>query len=171
MGLPSAGAGWLDRVLTRRRVRDVSIALLVANVVLYSLVVARGRFPFDAQGTLVLPDFLLAHYTGGALALRGGHALYDVEAQATLQRGITGDPRIIDIYLSPPLVAYVYAPFALLPYAAPAMIAWSAWVSLGSSLASARTPSGSCRRSPRGSSRLLPRARWGASQPLIQLFG
>jgi hypothetical protein len=127
----SAGAGtsgadrWLDRVLTRARVRRFSITILAVNVALYAAMVAKGRFPFDAQGAIVLPDFM-AHLTGGVLLARGESSrLYDVAAQSAFQVGITGKPEIVDVFLSPPIAAFLYAPFAGLSYAG-AAVAWTA---------------------------------------------
>ena len=88
MGMAPEAGSLLDRIVTRRRVRTFSAAVLTVNAALYALVVGRGRFPYDAQGTIILPDFM-AHLTGGAL-VAAGHArqLYDVEAQSAFQVGI-----------------------------------------------------------------------------------
>jgi hypothetical protein len=159
---------WIDRVLTRERILRVSIAILVVNAVLYAALVARGRFPFDARGTLVLPDFM-AHLTGGALVASGnGRELYALDAQSTFQVGITHAPRVIDVFLSPPLAAWIYAPFAKLPYAR-AAVAWTT-VSLALLALSARsiarlTPSVSA------SDRRVFFVAVAASQPVIQLLG
>ncbi|MGO8998639.1 MAG: glycosyltransferase family 87 protein [Polyangiaceae bacterium] len=159
---------WLERFLTRERVRRFSIAILAVNLVLYAAVVARGRFPFDAQGTIILPDFM-AHLTGGALLAQGrARELYDVAAQSAFQLGITHDAKIIDVFLSPPLTACLYAPFALLPYSW-ATVAWTA-VSLGLLVLSG----GALRRltpSVARDDRVVFFVALAASQPVIQLLG
>jgi hypothetical protein len=168
MRIASERAGWQGRFLTRERIRNFSIAILGVNLVLYALAVARGRFPYDAQGNLILPDFM-AHLTGGAIVAAGhARALYDVDAQSAFELGITGDPKIIDVFLSPPMVAYLYAPFALLPYAG-GVVLWTlvslALLALSARLLVSLTPSlGADDR------RVLFLA-FAASQPLIQLLG
>jgi hypothetical protein len=146
----------------------MAIAILVVNVALYLIVAARGRFPFDALGGAILPDFM-AHFTGGKLVLAGRTAdLYDVRAQHAVQVAVTGDPSFLDLFLSPPLAAYLYAPFALLPYGA-ACAAWTttSLALLGLSAAGLR------RLAPS-----LPGERFAltllvvaSSQPMIQLLG
>ncbi len=160
--------GLLERVATLRRVRDFSIAIFAVNVVLYAVVIARGRFPFDALGLAILPDFI-AHLTGGTLALRGDVArLYDIDAQSAVQLAITHDPHFLDLYLSPPLASLIYAPFARLPYA----VAASAWtcVTLVLLALSARVIRGLTPSLPRTHRDVMLIAVL-ASQPVIQLLG
>jgi hypothetical protein len=122
--MPVPRLAWLDRVLTLRRARDFSIAIFSINALLYGVVIARGRFPFDALGMAVLPDFI-AHVTGGTLALRGDLAhLYDIRAQSAVQLAITHDPSFLDLYISPPLAAFLYAPLARCSYSV-AAVAWT----------------------------------------------
>jgi hypothetical protein len=159
---------FLDRVLTLRRVRGFSIAIFVVNALLYALVVARGRFPLDAQGTVILPDFI-GHLTGGVLALRGDLAhLYDVAAQSAVQRAITHDASFLDLFISPPLVASLYVPFACCSYA----VAAAAWTIVTALLLflSARVLRDLTPSIPREQRRVLLVATL-ASQPVIHLLG
>jgi hypothetical protein len=159
---------WLDRVVTRKRVRMLSTSMLVVSAVLYAIDVAKGRFPYDAQGTIVLPDFL-AHLTGGTLVADGrARVLYDVDAQSAFQTSITGDPKTIDLFLSPPLTALLYVPFARLSYGW-ATIAWTL-VSLALVVLSARMI---LRLMPSVSDddRRLFFLAFAASPPLLQLLG
>ncbi len=165
---PSSQATLLDRALTLRRVRNFSIVVFAVNALLYALVIARGKFPFDALGMAILPDFI-AHLTGGTLALHGdlGH-LYDIDAQSKVQLAITGDASFLDLYISPPLAALLYVPFAWCSYAL-AAIAWTL-VTVALLFVSARvirelTPS----IPPAHRDVLLVAAL--ASQPVIQLLG
>ena len=146
----------------------MSIAILTVNALLYVFVVATGGFPFDRQGTAILPDFM-AHLTGGALVASGQAAhLYDIDAQRALELGITRDPTYLDVFLSPPLSAYLYAPFARLSYGT-AVIAWTSVTSvllafsarlLGRLAAALSTPD-----------RRLMVLAFLASQPVIQVLG
>jgi hypothetical protein len=102
--------------LTPERLRRVAICLFVMNVGLYAAVVALGKFPSDALHTVVAQDFL-GHLTGGILVATGRRGeLYDVPAQYALQVALTHRPEYLDVFISPPLVAFFYAPFALLGY-------------------------------------------------------
>ncbi|MHA7285391.1 glycosyltransferase family 87 protein [Arthrobacter sp. MDT3-44] len=68
----------------------------------------------------VLPDYL-AHWTGGALLLDGyGSDLYGIERQVVVQAPINGTTSVLSWFVSPPLVAALYAPFALIEYPASA---------------------------------------------------
>ena len=81
---------------------------------------------------------------------------------------MTGDPSNLDIFISPPLVAYGYAPFSLLSYGAAAAL-WTAislgLLAAGGVLVVRLTPS-----VPR-EQRALLLLLWAASHPLIQLIG
>ena len=170
MRMAPGGVRWLDRLLTRERIRRISIVVLAGNALLYAVVVARGRFPYDAQGTIVLPDFM-AHLTGGAMLVQGrARELYDVAAQSAFQVGITGDPKMVDIFLSPPLAAFLYTPFALpgLSYAAAGAL-WTA-VSLALLALSARLLARLLPSLPARDRSLFFLA-FAASQPVIQLLG
>jgi Glycosyltransferase family 87 len=158
----------LDRALSPVRLRRFGWCTLVMNVALYPALIARGKFPFDALDTVVAQDFL-AHWTGGRLVSTGHRGqLYDIGWQRAVQAALTHRPQLVDIFISPPLVAYGYAPFSFLAFG-PAAILWTA-VSLSLLVASAAvltrlTPSIS--RESRGLLFLL----WASSQPVVQLLG
>ncbi|MDN4610770.1 glycosyltransferase family 87 protein [Arthrobacter burdickii] len=68
----------------------------------------------------VLPDYL-AHWTGGALLLDGhGTDLYSIERQMGFQESINGTSSVVSWFVSPPLVAALYVPSALVEYPASA---------------------------------------------------
>jgi hypothetical protein len=73
-----------------------------------------------------------AHYAGGSIALDGAWSqLYSPDHQHAVQMAFIpgAPPDFLDLYLSPPFVALLYAPFAVLPYL-PATLLWTV-VSLG----------------------------------------
>ncbi len=108
-------------VLTRERVRNYSAVFLVGWVVAVlgtSLVLALR--PGGAAS--VSPDFL-AHWTGGRMVLDGAlGSLYDPVAQHRLQAELGAAPDTLAWFVSPPFVAVLYAPFALLPYLVAALL-------------------------------------------------
>jgi hypothetical protein len=160
---------WVDRVLGAERVRRVAIVVVVANVALYAVIVARGRFPFDAMGTAVLPDFI-AHLTAGKLVAAGdGAHLYDIAAQGEVQQGITGSLSFLDLFLSPPLAALLYVPFTAGSYAV-AAIAWT-WFSALLLDASARVMRRRLMPSVAREKVMLFALVAVSSQPVVQLLG
>jgi hypothetical protein len=123
--MPSNVVGAMDAWLTRRRVVTICLAVLAVNVVVAVADAAFARWPKDMFGTPVLPDFV-AHVAGGRIVARGGApALYDPNAQRSVETELTGDPSYLNLYLSPPFVAALYAPLAVLPYGAAAAL-WTA---------------------------------------------
>ncbi len=60
------------------------------------------------------PD-LIGNLTGGHLLASDPTHLYDVEAQHTWQRELTGSPGFLDVYVSPPPTALLFWPLAALP--------------------------------------------------------
>ena len=105
----------IDALLVVPRVRFVCIAMLAVMGGLALLSTIRGAPAHDVFGQVSMPD-LLAHITGGAL-VRGGNAplLYDLAAQQRTSNAIVPD-RDLHLFLSPPFVAWMYAPFAAVPY-------------------------------------------------------
>ena len=159
---------WLARTLSPERLRRIGTCLLLVNVLLYGAVVALGEFPFDGLGSVMLMDFM-GHLTGGRLVATGHrNGLYDLASQFAVQSSITRQPRQLDFFISPPLVAYVYAPFSSLSYAAATMV-WTA-VSLGLLAASGVLLLRLMPSVPATSQRLLLLL-WAASQPFVQLLG
>ena len=99
----------LDRLLTADRVRGYSTIFLTL-----SLLASTAIF-FVPPGDLV-PDYL-AHWTGGRMVLDGrAGELYDASAQLDVQVGALGPTSGLSWFVSPPFVALLYAPLALLPF-------------------------------------------------------
>jgi hypothetical protein len=122
--------GWVlsaDSWFTPHRLRLYPATIIVTVLLVYAISLARGSLPFDSYGNPIAVD-LTAHVTAGRIALRGDMSrLYDLRYQWEVQQGIIGPghPQFLDIYLSPPFVAYLYAPLARLPYSAAAAL-WTA---------------------------------------------
>lgn len=105
------------RVITRERVRNYSLIFLMGSVIALSTSTVAALVLSGAQ-RLPLPDFL-AHWTGGKILADGlVSKLYDPAVQQTLQTSIGSPPNVLAWFVSPPFVAAVYIPFALLPYLA-----------------------------------------------------
>jgi hypothetical protein len=109
-------AATLDRLVTTDRVRGYStvflgLGLLAGTAVLFSR-------PGD-----VMPDYV-AYWTGGRMVL-GGHGgeLYDAAAQGAVQAAALGGTSGLSWFVSPPFVALVEAPLAMLPFTA-SLLAW-----------------------------------------------
>lgn len=108
----------VDALLTPRRVKHYPIMALVVMLLGLSMNIAGGNLPLDAFGTPITFDFS-AYVTGGRIALEGEpHLLYNLNHQSKVQQKLLGgiDVGNINIYLTPPFVAYLYVPFAALPY-------------------------------------------------------
>ena len=113
-----------DSVLTRRRVRDYAAIALLAMLAIAAGLFVAGRPPLDALGRPLGCDFA-AHLTAGAMVRAGdGGRLYDPAAQAAVQHALvgTGHDGFYAPFLSPPFVAWWYAPFARWPYVAAAAL-------------------------------------------------
>ncbi len=125
----------LDALLTPRRIRLYAAAFAAATLAVYAAVGLAGHMPFDLFGQPLFPDFA-AQATAGRIALAGDLGrLYDVAHQGTVQQQLLGaPPHDANLFMSPPFVAYLWAPFAALPYLAGAG-AWTI-VSLALLLAS-----------------------------------
>lgn len=117
----------MTRWLTPRR---LSYAWLTGGVLwlawLGSILLGPGNL--DLAGQPVGTDFL-EFYTAGATLLRGESAhFYDMDYQARLQREIIGpDLRAYYAFITPPFLAALFAPLALLPYG----LAFALWSFLG----------------------------------------
>lgn len=99
------------------------LAVLVTSLLVMGAAIGLGDMPHIAGGELVLPDFM-AHWTGGRMLLDGNTgALYDPAAQAIVQANEVGEGALA-WFVSPPIAAYLYAPFALLDYGV-AAVAWT----------------------------------------------
>jgi Glycosyltransferase family 87 len=115
-------------VLSRERVRNYSTIFALGSLLaLGSSTVLRLVNP--ARFGVALPDYL-AHWTAGRMVLDGLAAvLYSPQAQWEVQSQLAGTRGHLAWFVSPPFVAGLYAPLALLPYAASAVV-WTA-ISLG----------------------------------------
>jgi hypothetical protein len=157
---------WL-RLLSPERLRRIALWTVALNAGLYGAIIALGRFPYDAQDTIVVQD-LMAHLTGGVLVDAGrSGSLYDVAAQRAVQLAWTHRPERFDLYISPPLVAYLYAPLAHLSYGAAAAV-WTL-ISIASLVAGAVLVGRAAPLPP--TERRLLFLLWASSHPLIQLLG
>lgn len=122
----------------RRATLKVDAFLTPGRVVFYAtmwlliaLTVITGYVVHVARGGFAAPRDFDTHVTSGRIVVAGDqHLLYDLDHQRVIQHTLLGSqtsPRL-DIgasrYLSPPFVAYLYVPLAILPYGA-AVIAWT----------------------------------------------
>lgn len=156
-------AAAIDGALTEARIRRVSALLLLAHAGITAAAIGAGP-----RAQPALPD-LVARLAGGALVLRGRAGdLYDPAAQRAVEAAITGDPGYLNLYISPPFVALLYAPLAALPYA----IAALAWTAICLALLAAAA------RLARPLLPALARDRWGtallaaaAAQPVLETLG
>jgi hypothetical protein len=113
--------------LTARTARLVAATFLAAAVVTYAGILLLGTPLDDAFGRPIAQDFL-AHATAGTIAASGRlTSLYDVGVQREVQQSLLGPGHAdhLNLFLSPPFVAFLYAPFAALPLLA-GMVAWVA---------------------------------------------
>jgi Gpi18-like mannosyltransferase len=116
-------ASGVDRLLTQERLRNYPVIFVVLSSVLLTLSTVQRIASPELFGSIT-PDYL-AHWTGGALFLDGrGADLYDIEAQRAVQADIIGPSTSLSWFVSPPLVAVLYAPLAALDYTSSALI-WS----------------------------------------------
>jgi hypothetical protein len=116
-GRERALARWarrLDALITADRLRVYPVLLIVAG----GLGLAAGSLVrvLDpaAQGAF-LPDYL-AHWTGGRLLWDDPENLYDPGIQNQVQSETLGATPHLAWFVSPPIVAALYGPLALIPY-------------------------------------------------------
>ncbi|MCB5292811.1 hypothetical protein BJQ90_02250 [Arthrobacter sp. SO3] len=119
----------IDSFITPDRLRVYPVILAVmSGAALLASSVMRVLVP-AAQGSF-LPDYL-AHWTGAGLLLAGDSAdLYDPQTQQAFQTGALGSLPTLAWFVSPPVVAAFYAPFALIPYNLSALV----WLALSATL-------------------------------------
>lgn len=117
-----------DSLLTAKRLRIYPILVIVMSVGTFAVSIGKaaitGGLPFDSFGSPVAVD-LTAHVTAGWIALHGDLSrLYDLNYQWQVQQGLLGSGHegFLDAYLSPPFVAFAYAPLAGLPYLTAAVL-------------------------------------------------
>ena len=122
-------SAWVDELMVRERVRNYSWIFVVMGSAALVVNAAFGHLPLTLSGEVVAPDFL-AHWTGGRLMLQGQVAeLYDPAIQSALQMQSVGATKDLSWFVSPPLTALMFVPFAALPYS------WGALAWTGASLA------------------------------------
>ncbi|OUM40041.1 glycosyltransferase family 87 protein [Arthrobacter sedimenti] len=156
-----------DSLLTRERLRNYPLILVVLGAVSLTISTVQ-RFVDPAVFGPLLPDYL-AHWTGGALLLGGsGMDLYSIERQVGVQAPISGTSSVVAWFVSPPLVAALYAPLVLITYPASA----GAWLVINVVLLAV------CLRSLRTVAPTLIARRRGlvvlvlcASAPVLELLG
>lgn len=105
----------LDNLITADRLRVYPVLLIVAGA-LGLAVSSLVRILDPASQGAFLPDYL-AHWTGGRLLWDDPENLYNPEAQNRVQGEAleTATPHLA-WFVSPPIVAALYAPLALIPY-------------------------------------------------------
>ncbi len=108
-----------DALLTPRRLRLYAAAFATVTLLVYVAAGLAGHAPFDVFGHPLFPDFS-AQATAGRIALAGNMTrLYDTAHQHAVQQALLGaPPHDPNLFMSPPFVAYLWAPFAALPYLA-----------------------------------------------------
>jgi hypothetical protein len=117
-----------DALLTTQRVRVYTGVLLAVGMIFHTTSVAMGHPPFDSFGHPLAID-LSNRVTAGRIVLNGMTThLYDVSYQQAVQQRILGGshPEFLDIYISPPFVAYLFAPLTAIRYEVAAGI----WIAL-----------------------------------------
>jgi hypothetical protein len=82
----------------------------------------------QALGAVFHSDFL-NYYSAGRMLLEQPYNLYSPDLEADFQRNLAGGANVYDQFWSPPHVALLYVPLALLPYGL-AYLGWAA-VNLG----------------------------------------
>lgn len=113
----------IDRAITPERIRLYPLATLGVSMLVLTTMVLAGNFPNMAGGNgFAFPDYL-AHWTAGRILLDGNAShLYDPSFQHLTQSREVGSGDL-SWFISPPFMALVYAPFAMIGYAGGA-IAW-----------------------------------------------
>lgn len=115
----------LAALLTPKRVVHYPLLLLIASFGIYAVSMVAGEFPFDTLERPFTTDFS-ARMAGGRIALNGDlHRLYQADHQWEVQQDLLGNqnPDYLNLFISPPVDALIYAPFALMPYF-PAALLW-----------------------------------------------
>lgn len=104
----------VDALITAERLRVYPVLLIiVGGFGLIAASVVRILNP-AGQGPF-LPDYL-AHWTGGRVLLEDPGYLYDPGVQGQAQADALGALPELSWFVSPPIVAALYAPLALIPY-------------------------------------------------------
>lgn len=100
--------GWI----TPDRLRGYPIVFIAMSVAMLGMTLLHPPITAD----------FLAHWTGGRIVLDGNNgAMYDPDAQAAVQSGLTPNGAL-SWFVAPPFVAYAYTPFAVFGYQAAAVL-------------------------------------------------
>lgn len=98
------------------RVRRLTTVLAVGCAVAYVAIIALSKGLRLPSGDFAFGD-LRCLLTSGKIALEGDLAhLYDPARQAHVQSAMVAPEATLDLYLSPPFMAWVWAPLAALPF-------------------------------------------------------
>jgi hypothetical protein len=107
---------WSERLLTWKRARNYSLALVFIYVFAWCYVLVTGDPPLNKSGVPIGGDFI-AFYTAGRLVVAGEAAhLYDHERVAALQHEILSGraPGLYDAFRNPPFFVLPFVPLAAL---------------------------------------------------------
>jgi alpha-1,2-mannosyltransferase len=105
-----------ERLLTWKRARSYSLALVFVYVFAWCYVLVTGDPPLNRSGVPIGGDFI-AFYTAGRLVLTGEAAnLYEHDRVAALQHEILGGraPGLYDAFRNPPFFVLPFVPLAVL---------------------------------------------------------
>ncbi|HEX5164457.1 MAG TPA: glycosyltransferase family 87 protein, partial [Thermomicrobiales bacterium] len=114
----------LDRQLAPKRIRMFAICVLTFWSIVHVGLAATGDLPYNKFNMPILAD-LTNRFIGADILLNGdADRLYDLDRQTQSQRELFSQMPSDrhSLFVSPPFVAYIYAPLALLPYTVSAVI-------------------------------------------------
>lgn len=118
------GLAALDRLLTPRRQRYAYI-LGAASWLTWLITVLIGKLPMDAVGRPLGTDYVQFYAAGYSVRAGLGARLYDFPAQWELQRQLVSREMTgLYAFITPPHLAWLYAPFSALPYVL-SFVLWS----------------------------------------------
>jgi hypothetical protein len=104
------------RLLDASRVRRLTAVLALACAIAYVAILAGSKGLRLPSGDFAFGD-LRCLLTSGKLALGGDLThLYEPRTQAHVQSAMVSPEATLDLYLSPPFMAWVWAPLAALPF-------------------------------------------------------
>ncbi len=114
----------LERILTPRRLSYAWIAG-AALWLAWMASILLGPGNMDMAGQVIGTDYIQFYSAGATLRLGQSAELYNFAYQSELQQAIAG-PSLADFhaFITPPFLAWLYVPFAMLPYTW-SFLAWS----------------------------------------------
>ena len=114
------------RFLTPKRLSYPLIAGAALWLV-WLISISFGGGTFDLAHQVIGTDYIQFYAAGNTILAGDGAQLYDFEYQKQLQTSITGQQvDSLHAFITPPFLAWLYLPFALLPYL-PSFLLWSAF--------------------------------------------